>query len=127
MYGCLIRRRPHGRMLVRIQVNDCDIVIPLHPFILVTYCWVEACSPRNYQHFSHFHAIPSSPSTGDGPAGRQAAAMTFLSGYLFIYGGYDPVSNVTFSDLWAFHTIFRTWQLLVSTTGQDNGMYLSCL
>ena len=47
--------------------------------------------------------------------------MTYLSGYLFIYGGYDPVSNVTFSDLWAFHTIFRTWQILVSTSGQDTG------
>jgi hypothetical protein len=62
-----------------------------------------------------------SARSGHGPAGRQAAAITFMSGYIFIYGGYDPASNVTFADLWAFHTVFKTWQLLLSSSGVETG------
>lgn len=38
--------------------------------------------------------------------------MTYLSNTLYVYGGFDPASNVTFGDLWGFDTVGRTWCVL---------------
>lgn len=54
------------------------------------------------------------------PSDRQNTAGSVLKDVLYIFGGIDPVSNRTFSDLWAFHISSRRWQQLRTNSGLDS-------
>ena len=49
--------------------------------------------------------------------GRQHPASAVLGKLLYVYGGVDPSSNYTYSDLWAFHLGLLRWELLSSSGG----------
>ena len=59
-------------------------------------------------------------SVSEGPSGRHHAAGTVMNGVLYIFGGIHPVTNVTYSDLWAFHLSSRRWQELRTGSGYDS-------
>lgn len=55
------------------------------------------------------------------PASRQHTAAAISSDKLFIYGGIDPVSNVTYNDVWVFYLDAQLWQQLEPVTGDQSG------
>ena len=48
-------------------------------------------------------------TTGDAPAGRLHAASTVFNNELWIFGGLDSRSQLTYDDLWSFHLDSHVW------------------
>jgi hypothetical protein len=77
-------------------------------------------SPVNNAKFSGYPAngvnFQSTQSITSAPAGREHAAMIVSNGKLFVFGGQDPVSGLTFGDLWVFDLAGGSWQQLLTNT-----------
>lgn len=49
--------------------------------------------------------------------GRQHSASAVVGKLLYVYGGVDPASNYTYSDLWVFHLGLLRWETLSGPAG----------
>jgi hypothetical protein len=57
------------------------------------------------------------------PNGRQHIAGTIIGDFLYIYGGIDPASNTTYSDIWVYHLGLQSWQQIQPSDGISVGGY----
>lgn len=56
---------------------------------------------NNINNFQYVHTTP---------LGRQYAAVAYSSHKVYVFGGIDPLSNVTLNDVWIFHVKLLTWE-----------------
>lgn len=56
-----------------------------------------------------------------GPTNRQFASLGLINSKLYIFGGMDPASNVTFNDVWVFNVGARDWTQLSRNSGSRRG------
>lgn len=57
------------------------------------------------------------------PSGRQHAAISMFEEKIFIFGGIDPSSNITFNDVWVFSLALKTWDKLSSSMISSKGEF----
>ena len=55
------------------------------------------------------------------PTGRQHVASSFLHQELYIFGGINPASNLTYNDLWVFHIGSEIWEQLMPLNSNKYG------
>ena len=55
------------------------------------------------------------------PTGRQHVASSFLHQELYIFGGINPSSNLTYNDLWVFHIGSEQWEQLLPLNSNKYG------
>lgn len=58
---------------------------------------------------------------GSTPAGRQHAASTIFNNELWIFGGLDSSSQLTYNDLWSFHLVSHIWTQRHSPATSNSG------
>jgi len=49
------------------------------------------------------------PSNNDQPCGRRSHTMWTFKGFVYLFGGYNSISNVHFNDLWRFDPTTNSW------------------
>lgn len=61
------------------------------------------------------------PTSNAAPSPRQYAATGVIDSRLYVFGGYDAISDIVFNDVWAFELLSQTWTQLSPNSGAVHG------